>query len=98
VNDLNSILIEGRASDCTYTEGEFRCIIMSRYTARDEEVTLTRAPIIAHGKLGETCSERIRDRYPIRIVGRIAPLESTGTLYVQAEHVEIKAIGSILVE
>jgi single-strand DNA-binding protein len=106
MNDLNSVLIEGKLTGnpdfCLTAEGESVCafvIVSARYyeTKTGIEKELNFFGIEARGKLAEACSKQGREGRGARVVGRLKQwcwTDSKGDnqpgVFIIAEHVEFR--------
>lgn len=98
MNQLNSIIFEGYASDIgdLFINEEFRAVVTSqRYIKVDDHhVTQeTHIEMYCDGKVGLSCQKNLRNGRGIRVVGRLAH-HTNGNIIIYAEHVEFKPIYS----
>lgn len=96
MNQLNSIIFEGIASDIgdSFVDDEFRAVVTSARTKRidDHRVTEeTHIDIYCDGKVGEVCQANLRNGRGVRVVGRLTH-HTNGNIIIYAEHVEFKPI------
>lgn len=90
MNNLNSILIEGKVKEIHDDVSGIRILLSSyRFEKRENEcleITLD-VPVLAFGKLGELCVDSLEPGRVIRVVGRLAP-----GIVIVAEHIEFKPV------
>ena len=83
MNNLNSILVEGKVSGISITEGRISFDV-SVYHKADGTFLF---PVFATGKLAEGLSRNLVPNFIVRVVGMLRKVEGITTIY--AEHVEI---------
>ena len=88
MNDLNSVLIEGKVVGIKELSPEkIRFTISSqRFTGDKKEVHFF--DIVGNGKLAVFCSENLKPDTGVRIVGRM--IQKDNMVLILAEHIEIK--------
>jgi len=98
MNNLNSILIEGVCNVLPEYTDESKSIVRfsigSKRGYRENNSLFTECinvSICAFGKLGETVKNKLQKDQQCRVVGRIGQY-ADGSLYIVAEHVEMRPI------
>lgn len=101
LNDLNSILIEGKLKDdpqFSYDpHGALSCyfsiVSNRRHKVDDEYQTIPQTfDIVVFSEMADACRENLRKDRGVRVVGRLESNEDDGAIHVfiHAEHVEFK--------
>ena len=94
MNDLNSVLLEGKvtADPAPIPNGCTFSILASRLVKTDDgqKTTTSLFPIEVTGRLAEVCQEYLKAGRGVRIVGRLCQDPEDALLFIQAEHVEFK--------
>lgn len=93
MNHLNSVLLEGIIVAVKAREGMVELAIANERTSfnregRDEEMTIVMR-CIAYGEMAGKAGEILKDGMQVRIVGRLAIVESQ--LVILIEHLEYKS-------
>jgi len=90
MKDLNSVLIEGtlvKDPDVKkFEEGESMCRFTIDHQTQD---SIFKFPVYAYDKQAAFCEKNLKAGMKVRIVGRLTRV--FGTVYVSAEHVEIRS-------
>ena len=82
MNNLNSILIEGKVSGISITEGRISFDVSVSHKDGTFEV-----PVFATNALAEGLSKSMVPNFKVRVVGRLCKVDGLTTIH--AEHVEI---------
>jgi single-stranded DNA-binding protein len=95
MNNLNSILLEGKAIDQpSVIQNLFEMVVVSTrvhktddgYREEDTNISVT-----ARGKFAESCHEQYQNGRGLRVIGRIAQSKD-GKIYIEAEHIEWRPV------
>lgn len=101
LNDLNSILIEGKLKDdpqFSYSPKGISICYFSIVSKRSHKVDckyeeiLYISDIVVFAEMADACRENLRKDRSVRVVGRLESNEDDGAIHVfiHAEHVEFK--------
>ena len=89
MKDLNSVLIEGTLIEDPivkkFEEDESMCRFKIKHETRD---SIFEFPVCVYGKQAAFCEEHLKTGRKVRIVGRLTRV--FGTVFISAEHVEIR--------
>jgi len=104
MNDLNSVILEGRLTaepEVGYEDtGRAVCrfvIASKRYHRVDDkyEEEISHFGIVVHDRLAEICHENLHEQSGVRVVGRLraetcGALKKARPVVIRAEHIEFK--------